>query len=130
MHERPLSPHLSIHRFAYTLTSSIANRITGIALSAAFVLFIWWLLAIASGREAYADMHRALSHVAGRMLLAIFIIAFVYHLLAGLRHLTWDLGHAMERRQSRMSAWLIGFLTVVFSAALIWVAFGTAGGAR
>jgi succinate dehydrogenase / fumarate reductase cytochrome b subunit len=128
MHERPLSPHLSIYRFAYTLTSSIANRITGVALSAAFVLFVWWLLAIASGREAYADIYRGLSHVAGRMLLAIFIVAFVYHLLAGLRHLTWDLGHAIERRQAQMSAWLIALLTVVFSAALIWVAFDTAGG--
>ena len=41
------------------------------------------------------------------------VIAFAYHLLAGIRHLIWDTGHALERSTSRKSAWLVGLLSIV-----------------
>ena len=43
MAHRPLSPHLSIYRFAYTMALSILHRITGVALSAGLVLLVVWL---------------------------------------------------------------------------------------
>jgi succinate dehydrogenase / fumarate reductase, cytochrome b subunit len=123
MRERPLSPHLSIYRFRYTLTSSIANRMTGIALSAGFPLLVAWLVAVASGPEPYDRALRALTHVAGRVVLALVLIAFVYHTLAGLRHLLWDMGYFLERRQSIVSAWILGTATLVVAGLLIYVAF-------
>lgn len=127
MRERPLSPHLSIYRFRYTLTSSIANRFTGLALSGAFVLFVWWLLAAAGGGGAYERVYRAGAHPLGRVVLALIVIALVYHTLAGIRHLVWDMGYALERAQSRGSAWLLGAATLVVSAPLVYLLFARGG---
>src|SRR4029077_8198030 len=49
---RPLSPHLSVYKFKYTLATSILNRLTGIALSFALLLLAYWLMSVASGTLA------------------------------------------------------------------------------
>ncbi|NDE86888.1 MAG: succinate dehydrogenase, cytochrome b556 subunit, partial [Gammaproteobacteria bacterium] len=41
MPQRPLSPHLGIYRFAYTMATSIAHRASGIVLSVGFLLLGW-----------------------------------------------------------------------------------------
>ena len=50
---RPLSPFMH-YRWLYTNTLSILHRITGVLLAAAFLLFVYWLVALASGPDAYA----------------------------------------------------------------------------
>ena len=53
---RPLSPHLQIYRPMLTMMMSIAHRISGAANAVGFLLLAWWLVAIASGPEAYATV--------------------------------------------------------------------------
>jgi succinate dehydrogenase / fumarate reductase, cytochrome b subunit len=129
MPQRPLSPHLSIYRFRYTLTTSIANRITGVVLSCALPLLVVWLMSAASGEGQYERIRSLFGHILGRLALAALLVAFVYHLLAGIRHLIWDTGHALERAQSQRSAWLLGAATLVVSALLLYAAFVHDGGA-
>ena len=51
---RPLSPHIQIYRWTLTMMLSILHRATGVALYAGSALLAWWLMATASGPEAYA----------------------------------------------------------------------------
>ena len=51
--DRPLSPHLQIYRWQLTMVLSILHRASGVALSVGAVLLVWWLLAAASGPDAY-----------------------------------------------------------------------------
>jgi succinate dehydrogenase / fumarate reductase cytochrome b subunit len=37
---RPLSPHLGIYRWQYTMALSILHRVTGVALSVGLLLFV------------------------------------------------------------------------------------------
>ena len=107
MPPRPLSPHLSVYKFKYTLTTSILNRVTGIGLSLGLLLLVYWLMAVASGAHAQARAARVLSLPVTKLLYAGLIIAFCYHLSAGIRHLVWDTGRGLERAQSQRSAWLV-----------------------
>ena len=50
---RPLSPHLGIYRPMLTMMMSIVHRITGGALYFGTLLLAWWLIAAATGPEAY-----------------------------------------------------------------------------
>ena len=50
MRPRPLSPHLGIYRFMYTMATSIAHRITGVVLSVGLVVLVAWLLAAANSQ--------------------------------------------------------------------------------
>ena len=108
MPTRPLSPHLSVYRMSrYTLATSIANRFTGLALSVGLLLLVYWLMALAGGARSYARATHVLALPIAKLVYAALIVAFCYHLVAGLRHLVWDTGHGLERAQSRRSAWLV-----------------------
>lgn len=114
MPTRPLSPHLSVYRMSrYTLATSIANRFTGVALSAGLLLLVYWLMAVAGGARSYARAARLLALPFTQLVYAVLIIAFCYHLVAGLRHLVWDTGHGLERSQSQKSAWLVVAVSLV-----------------
>ncbi len=52
---RPLSPHLQIYKPMLTMMMSIVHRITGAALYFGMLLLAWWLIAAASGPNAYAN---------------------------------------------------------------------------
>ncbi len=107
MPPRPLSPHLSVYKFKYTLTTSILNRFTGLALSAGLLLLVYWLMAVAGGAHAQARAARLLSLPLVRLVYGALIVAFCYHLIAGIRHLVWDTGRGLERAQAHRSAWLV-----------------------
>mgnify|MGYP001017635542 CR=1 FL=1 len=51
---RPLSPHLQVYRFQWTMALSITHRITGVGLVIGTLLITWWLVAAAAGPEAFA----------------------------------------------------------------------------
>jgi len=124
MPDRPLSPHLSVYRLSkYTIVTSITNRFTGIALTVGFLVLLYWIMAILGGPETYQRAEDVLGHPLFKLILSGFLFAFCYHLIAGIRHLIWDTGHGMEKRQSQKSAWLVGVLSVLLALVLIYWAF-------
>ena len=121
MPTRPLSPHLSVYRmYRYTLVSSIANRFTGLALSIGLLLLVYWLVAIAGGARSYARAAQLLTAPLARLVYAALIVAFSYHLVAGIRHLVWDTGRGLERAQSQRSAWVVVAVSIVLMLLIGW----------
>jgi succinate dehydrogenase / fumarate reductase cytochrome b subunit len=116
---RPLSPHLQIYKWQYTMALSILHRITGVALSLGLLLFVYWLLAIAGGAQSYDRALSVFAHPLTRVALIGISFAFFYHLLNGVRHLAWDAGHGLERKAARLSGW-IAFLGALACTALFW----------
>ena len=129
MRERPLSPHMSVYRMSrYSLLSSIVNRATGLVLSLGVLVLVYWLLAAAGGPRSYARASGALAGRPAKLLYALLIAAFAYHLAAGIRHLVWDAGYALERRDSRRSAGLVLAAAIVLAVAVgYWAFVGRAG---
>lgn len=127
MRERPLSPHLGVYRFLYTMALSIAHRITGVILSFGFVVFVWWLMSAATGASAYDGAARMLSGGIVQVLLAGWLLAFVYHLCNGIRHLTWDIGMGLEKHEARRSAAVTIVATIVIAGVLGYLAFFARG---
>ena len=121
--ERPLSPHLGIYRMTrYSLASSISNRITGVILSAGLLPLIYWLTAASAGPRAYARAASVLGSPVLRALYVLLIFAFCYHLVAGIRHLVWDSGHALERAQSQRSAAVVAVVSLLLTVLLcVWL---------
>jgi succinate dehydrogenase / fumarate reductase cytochrome b subunit len=124
MPSRPLSPHLSVYKFKYTLTTSILNRFTGVILSVGFLVLCYWLMAVAQGPAAQARAQRLCAGTPMKLIYLALIFAFAYHLLAGIRHLVWDTGRGLERHQSRASAWLIVVASVALTLLIAWALWG------
>lgn len=125
MNERPLSPHVTIYRWAYTMALSILHRVSGIALFAALIVCVCWLTAAASGSEAYGAAMALLGAAPFKLLIALALIALCYHFCNGLRHLAWDVGLGFERAQARRSGVIVVVVTLLGALILIYALFRT-----
>lgn len=118
--ERPLSPHLQIYKPQITMVTSITHRITGIALGVGTLLLAWWLIAAATGPEAYATVSAFLGSWFGRLVMFGFTWALFYHLCNGIRHLFWDAGKGFELPTMRKTG-VAAIVASVVLTLLTWV---------
>ena len=116
-HIRPLSPNIQIYRPQLTSVLSIANRITGVFLSACAVVLVAWLISAASGLEAYSRFPHLMASWLGQILLLAATFAFFLHLCGGIRHLIWDTVRGFELRQIYASGWIVVAASVVLTLA-------------
>ena len=93
---RPLSPHLQVYKPQLTSVLSILHRATGIALAVGTLLLVWWLVAAATGENAFADVQAFIGSWIGKLLLLGWSFAIFYHMCNGIRHLFWDAGRGYE----------------------------------
>jgi succinate dehydrogenase / fumarate reductase cytochrome b subunit len=114
---RPLSPNIQIYRPQLTSVLSIANRITGVFLSACAVVLVIWLIAAADGAAAYSRFHDFVGSWLGRILLLTATFAFFLHLCGGIRHLVWDTVHGFDLRQIYISGWIVVAASIVLTVA-------------
>jgi succinate dehydrogenase / fumarate reductase, cytochrome b subunit len=126
--QRPISPHLQIYRLTSTMVMSGLHRITGMALYFGTALLVLWLVAVASGPNAYGNVQWLMSTLIGRLVLLGYTWALVHHALGGIRHLIWDTVHGLEptEREWLANATIVGSIGLT---ALLWVlGFMIAGG--
>lgn len=128
-HDRPLSPHLGIYRWGWTMSLSILHRFTGLVLSLGTLLIAAWLLALAGGSEHYALVQAFVDHWFGRLVLAAWSFSFFYHLCNGIRHLFWDMGYGFELPAARFSAGLVIAASILLTGLAWLLAAGLIGGA-
>jgi len=112
--QRPLSPHLQVYRPQITSITSILTRITGNAMVVAVILIVWWLVAAATGPEAYATANGFITSWFGDIVMSLSLLGMWYHFLAGIRHLIWDRGYALEIKTAEM----LGIVCLVGSVVL------------
>jgi succinate dehydrogenase / fumarate reductase cytochrome b subunit len=93
---RPLSPHLQIYRWYFTMAMSVVHRGTGIATTVGLLALTWGLVALASGPDAFATFQAALDNFLGLLVLLGFLLAFFLHATTGVRHFFWDIGIGVE----------------------------------
>jgi succinate dehydrogenase / fumarate reductase, cytochrome b subunit len=124
--ERPLSPHLQVYKTQYTMALSILHRATGVALSASLVLLAAWLVALAAGPDGYRLVAALLGSWFGWLVMAGVLAAFWYHFCTGIRHLVFDTGRCLEKKDARLSARIaiIAIVTLVGASLLAMLHFG------
>lgn len=124
--ERPLSPHLQVFRWYFSMALSIAHRATGIAMATGLVFLTWWLLALASGPEAFGVVRAIVDSWFGTLVLLVYTFIVFYHMGNGVRHLVWDVGYGFDIEVARRS----GIAVLVFAgvmSVLTWIVVGIAG---
>jgi succinate dehydrogenase / fumarate reductase, cytochrome b subunit len=139
---RPLSPHLTIWKWGPHMLVSILHRATGTALAiAGGILFTWWLVAAASGADAYARFIdfatydapvipgpippgvEVPQHGGPTWVVLVVLIglswAFFQHMASGIRHFVLDTGAGYELKTNK--TWAMA--TIAFSllmTVLLW----------
>lgn len=117
---RPLSPHLQVYKPQLTSTLSILHRATGVFLSLGTLLLVLWIVAAASGPEAFATAQGFIGSWLGYLLLFGWSAALFYHLCNGIRHLAWDAGYGFELSNVYRSGWAVVAGTAVLTV-VAWI---------
>ena len=121
--ERPLSPHLQVYRPQMTSMLSIMHRGTGVFLALGTPLLVYWLVKLAGGPTAYADLQECFTHWFAQLLLVGWTFALFYHLCNGIRHLFWDIGKGFEMDDLHRSGYLVLISAVVLTTITVFMAF-------
>jgi succinate dehydrogenase / fumarate reductase, cytochrome b subunit len=128
--QRPTSPHLSIYKPMLTMMMSILHRITGASLYLGTALLVWWLIAAASGPNAYAKVQWFMGSWLGLIILFGYTWALIHHMYGGIRHFIWDTGHGYGNTERE---WLVraGLAGSIATTIVLWIiGFMVMGGAR
>lgn len=118
---RPLSPHLTIWKWGPAMAISILHRVTGNGLATVGALgLVWWLMAAATGPEAYATFISCATSPFGYLVMIGITWAFFQHLFSGLRHFVLDMGAGYELRTNK--SWSIAAMVAsVLVTGLVWL---------
>ena len=117
---RPLSPHLSIHKKVLTAVFSIFHRITGIGLSIGAILISVWFILISLGPEYFYYFKIISQNILFKFVLLIWSVGIFYHLFNGVRKLYWSFGIGMDLISVYRSGYIVIFLTII-STIVVWV---------
>ncbi|MGH7126703.1 MAG: succinate dehydrogenase, cytochrome b556 subunit [Stellaceae bacterium] len=118
---RPLSPHLQVYKWQITMVLSISHRATGLALSVGTLLLVWWLVALATGPQAFAAAQGFVGSWLGKLLLLGWTFSLFFHLANGIRHLFWDAGYGFEIKTTTASGWAVVATSVALTV-IAWAA--------
>ena len=117
---RPLSPHLSIHKKILTAVFSIFHRITGITLSIGSVLIAIWIFLVALGPQYFLFFEIIAASIFFKIILFFWTLGIFYHTFNGVRYLFWSYGLGMGLKTVYNSGYLILLLTVL-STLFVWM---------
>lgn len=116
---RPLSPHLQVYAWSWTMAMSIAHRVTGAALYFGTLILAAWLVALVCGPVVYEQFKAIATSIFGRLVLFGYTWALMHHMLGGLRHFIWDIGagYGAGARKGLAIAGLLGSVSLTLA---IW----------
>lgn len=121
---RPLSPHLQIYKWQFTMLSSILHRASGIILAGGLVAIISGFIFIAMGQENFQLLQYFGGTVIGKIGLFILTLAYSYHFCNGLRHLAWDAGWGFELSTAEQTAKLVALGSIIMTIAIFAIGYG------
>ncbi|KAB8067116.1 hypothetical protein BDV29DRAFT_186724 [Aspergillus leporis] len=109
---RLVVPHLTVYKWRYVSLASILHRISGLTLSGSLYGFATvYLLAPALGLHldstTLITAFGSLTSVAQVVLKFGVAMPFTYHGFNGLKHLMWDQGHFLNKKQGGRAAQVV-----------------------
>ena len=113
--KRPLSPHLQIYKPQITSVLSISHRISGIFMSLGLLCSFIFLVFVSLGENYYKIWLLFSTSILGEIVLFGWLLALIFHMLNGLRHLFWDIGIGLSLNEAKWTGIIVCILTIFIS---------------
>ena len=116
--DRPVYLSLTQFRFPVTAIASILHRISGMLIFVG-IAYLLWLLDLALSSEAgFADAAATLAAPLPKLALWAVLVAVLYHLVAGLKHLLLDFHVGDSFEAASIGAYTVYVVTTLLALAL------------
>ena len=107
MKARPMHLNLFVIHFPITAISSIFHRISGIWIFICLPFLLFILQESLVSVESFADISNKLNIIYYKLFFFSFLVATIYHAIAGIRHIIMDFGFFESKNESKISSWIV-----------------------
>ena len=121
--QRPKNLNIFTIRFPLPAIVSILHRLSGIALFLLIPFLLWALNLSLSTPQGYEEIHDYLSSNTMKFIIWCCLSAFLYHFVAGIRHLLMDIHVGEELKSGRLSAAItlvVAVLLIIMTGIWLW----------
>lgn len=113
-HQRPINLDLASLKYPPMAIVSILHRISGISLFLLLPLMLYFLKLSLTSAASFEQLHTLVMTCVGyKLVILAFVSAFMYHFLAGIRHVLMDMGLGETLIAARRSAYIVIGLSVI-----------------
>lgn len=120
--QRPVNLDLTTIQITIPMIASITHRISGLAIFFGMAFLIWGLGMSLESEESFNALKECLGGVVPKLILWAILAGFIYHFIAGVRHMMMDLGYFETLKGSKVLATIVLVLAAVLIAlAGVWI---------
>ena len=113
---------LLVFRFPITAISSISHRIAGIALFLGLFVMLFALQKSLESEEGFNFIRAQIASPSGLFIFFVVIAPFVFHFVAGIKHLVMDLGFGESYQVGALAAKLVFLISaILIGLIMIWL---------
>ena len=110
---RPLSPHLTIHRWILSQIMSLLHRATAIGFSIGLLFISLWLLSISFGPIYYSLFKLFFFNFFGKIFLLMISFCFSFYFIDELRKFFWGFGYGLEVKTLKTTSYIVIFCSLI-----------------
>ena len=116
--KRPLSPHITIHKWILSQIVSIIHRATAIGFSIGLLFISLWLVSFSLGQLYFNFFGIIFFNLFGKIIILIIFFCFCFHFIDEFRKLFWALGIGLDIKMIKITNYL-----VIISSVIILILF-------
>ena len=121
-HKRPVNLDLGSLKYPPMAIASILHRISGIVLFLLLPMMLYFLYLSLHSEVSFMHLQTLLAEPYRKLLLWSFGASWIYHVIAGIRHMLMDLGAGEELEKARRSAVIVITLAIILTVFLgVWI---------
>jgi len=116
--KRPLSPHITIHKWILSQIVSIMHRATAIGFSIGLLFISLWLVSFSLGQLYFNLFGIIFFNLFGKIIILIISFCFCFHFIDEFRKLFWAFSIGLDIRMIKITNYL-----VILSSVIILILF-------
>ena len=121
--KRPINLDITTIKFPLAAIASILHRISGIGLFFGVGILLYFLQISLRSEVEFERVAILFDGLLMASLLGLILLALIYHLIAGIKHLLLDLGVGESKKGAKTGTiimWIMYVLVTGFAAGLLW----------
>ena len=116
--KRPLSPHITVHKWILSQVMSIMHRATAIGFSLGLLFISLWLVAFSFGQKYFNIFEIIFFNFFGKIIISIISFCFCFQFIDEFRKLFWSFGIGLDIKMIKMKNYFV-ILSSLISLILI-----------
>ena len=113
--KRPISPHITVHKWILSQIMSISHRATGIGFSLGMLFISLWMISISLGPTYYSFFQLFFFNFFGKIIIMLISFCFVFYFFEEIRKFFWGLGLGLNIRTLRITSYIIIFISLIIT---------------